>query len=152
MFSNKLKCECLLMSSTQLVGLQFPTHQSSGSSVLWCQLKLDGIGNHPCTNTCKLRCFFPLIPLPVEVPFPFYWLSVLYRMWFQWDLGTEVGDFTSVTRTAVKHDPVVLCIVISLCGCFDEVRQIEHQMNWWTPLTNLMKLYFYIWLWISTIT
>ena len=43
--------------------------------------------------------------------------------------GNGSGDFASVMRTAVKHDPVVLCTVMSLCGCFDEVKQIVHQMN-----------------------
>ena len=90
LFSNKLKCECLLMSSTRLVGLQFPAHQSSGSSVLWCQLKLDGIGNHPCTNTCKLKCFLSIVTFTCWSVLSCYWWSVLYRMLYQWDLGMKV--------------------------------------------------------------
>ena len=54
--------------------------------------------------------------------------------------GDGSGIFASVTRTAVKHDPVVLCTVMSLCGCFDEMKRTERKRFYW----DRKRVHFYL--------
>ena len=149
---NKLKWWKLLMSSSELLGGSASFCSSTNCS--WCihrftwwefiillishlahqcfgyQILLDGIGIHPFTNTCKLRCFFPLLPLPVEMPFP-----VIDCLFF---IGCDVNGiwerkwgYCICNEKCCEADPVVLCAVMSLYRVFYEVQQFVHQMNWW---------------------